>query len=163
MRGLPPYAPGIRYPSRRRRRRPDPSAAGPAGMGRNSVAAAARRPRRAARTPLVGRHLLPVLQLMQDVGESLGVHQAVLDGHVQELLRNVVQQLVDDFARALLVALHLGEGGPIRRAGRWATRPAADRCRRRTGGRTPGGTPGRPGRSARSGSSRRRPRAPGKR
>ena len=50
---------------------------------------------------------------MQDVGEGLGVHQAVLDGHVQQLLRNVVQQLVDDFARAVLVMFHLCDGGPI--------------------------------------------------
>ena len=51
---------------------------------------------------------------MQNVGECLGVHQAVLDGHVQKLLRNIVHQLVDDFARALLVVLHLRDRGPIR-------------------------------------------------
>jgi hypothetical protein len=61
----------------------------------------------------VGRHLLAIFQLVQHVGESLGVHQAVLDGHAQELLRNVVQQLVDGFAGALLVVRHVGQGRPI--------------------------------------------------
>src|ERR1017187_4100397 len=86
-------------------------AAGPTQIGasrrnRGEFGAAAPVVRRAISwPPLMGGHLVPVFQLMQDVGEGLGMHQAVLDGHLQELFRNVAQQSVDGFARAVLVVL----------------------------------------------------------
>ncbi len=59
------------------------------------------------------RHFLLVIQLVQDVRESLGVHQAVFDGDVQQLLRHFGQPLVDHLARTLVGSVHLGETGPV--------------------------------------------------
>ena len=66
-----------------------PNWAGPAGNRSNSGRRRSSCRGAALRDAAVRRHLLSVLQLVQDVGESLGVHQAVLDGHVQQLLRNL--------------------------------------------------------------------------
>ena len=57
------------------------------------------------------RMLTVVGELVQDVRERLGVHQAMFDGDVEQLLGN--REGVDGFADLAAVALDLIEAGPI--------------------------------------------------
>jgi hypothetical protein len=51
--------------------------------------------------------------LVQDICERFGVHQPVLDGHVQQLIGHVFQQLVEFLADPAVVPLHLCQPRPI--------------------------------------------------
>ena len=62
-------------------------------------------------------------QVMQDVGEGLGVHQAMLDGHVHQFLWHMIGRLrqagIQHAAHTRIVIAYFLGGGPVRGPVRW--------------------------------------------
>ena len=60
---------------------------------------------------------------MQDVGEGLGVHQAMLDGHVHQFLWHMIGRLrqagIQHAAHTRIVIAYFLGGGPVRGPVRW--------------------------------------------
>jgi hypothetical protein len=52
--------------------------------------------------------------LVKDVRERFRMHQPVFDGHVQQLIRDFAEQIVNDLTCAQIVSMHFGDTGPSR-------------------------------------------------
>ena len=61
------------------------------------------------------RDFLIVRQIVEKIGQRFGMHQAMLQRHIHDLLGSLLQHLIDDSPRALVVLLDLTLGRPIGR------------------------------------------------
>ena len=50
---------------------------------------------------------------MHQVRQSLGVHEAMLNGDLRNLSRNVLKQAIDGLSRPAVVVGNLGQGWPV--------------------------------------------------
>ncbi len=63
----------------------------------------------------VGGIFLVVRQIVEQIRERLGMHQAMLQRHVNDLFGSLFQNLIQDCADAAVVSANLLLGWPIRR------------------------------------------------